>query len=284
MKRCSACGETKPTAEFNRARNTKDGMQNQCRPCQRATGRKYAASEKGKGKQKALKALEKQRDPIGYAKKVCETTKAWQAKHPEYVRENAQNRAAKKRKATPAWANKVAMRAIYARAKRLTDLTGVLHQVDHIVPLRSPYVQGFHCEANLRILTREANLAKGNRTWPDTPGVSEEWLPPPADRKVCSACGGEKMLDAFYRDSNPRNKTGRQSRCIECCKRQAAAYWTAHPEKKKESDKKYRQAHPEKMKELDARKHAARAEHYRQLGAERQRRYRERNRDGNPLD
>lgn len=83
--------------------------------------------------------------------------------------EKAMRRLARKRKATPAWADKKAISAFYAEAARLTAETGVEHEVDHIVPLQSRRVCGLHVENNLQILTSQANKEKGNRRWPDQP-------------------------------------------------------------------------------------------------------------------
>jgi hypothetical protein len=78
-------------------------------------------------------------------------------------------RRAAKLQATPAWANKEKMLAFFAEAVRLTEETGVVHHVDHIVPLQSKIVCGLHCEANFQILTKTDNLKKHNSTWPDAP-------------------------------------------------------------------------------------------------------------------
>lgn len=34
-KRCRTCGETKPLTEFSRSRGRRDGLQSQCKPCDR---------------------------------------------------------------------------------------------------------------------------------------------------------------------------------------------------------------------------------------------------------
>ena len=78
-------------------------------------------------------------------------------------------RRASKRNAAPAWANKEAIEAIYAKAKQFSELTGEAFHVDHIVPLISDLVCGLHCEGNLQILPGFDNLSKGNKTWPDMP-------------------------------------------------------------------------------------------------------------------
>ena len=83
--------------------------------------------------------------------------------YPHLGRANNARRDAARLKATPAWANRAAVNAFYREAARLTRETGIAHEVDHIVPLRSRLVCGLHCEANLQILTSTANRQKGNR-------------------------------------------------------------------------------------------------------------------------
>ena len=87
----------------------------------------------------------------------------WDAEHPEIKRANCATRKARKIKATPAWANLEAIKEKNAEARRLEQETGVLHHVDHIVPLRNPFVCGLHWEGNLQVLHAVDNYAKSNK-------------------------------------------------------------------------------------------------------------------------
>lgn len=66
------------------------------------------------------------------------------------------------KRATPKWANKAAIRKLYEEAKIMTRATGLLHTVDHVIPLRGETVCGLHVEHNLQVILHEDNVRKGN--------------------------------------------------------------------------------------------------------------------------
>ena len=70
-------------------------------------------------------------------------------------------------RATPTWADMRAIRAVYAEAERLTIETGVLHHVDHIIPLHGEDVCGLHVHWNLRPLPWRDNIVKKNKLLDD---------------------------------------------------------------------------------------------------------------------
>jgi hypothetical protein len=82
--------------------------------------------------------------------------------NPERAKANKARHRAAKLRATPAWANRDEITAIYKTSIAL----GPGFHVDHIVPLQGKTVCGLHCEANLQIIPSSVNISKHNRHWP----------------------------------------------------------------------------------------------------------------------
>lgn len=86
--------------------------------------------------------------------------------NPGYFIEAKALRRARKKQATPAWANRAAIREIYREAANISKQTGVVHHVDHIIPLVNELVCGLHVEANLQVVPAGVNLRKSNSFQP----------------------------------------------------------------------------------------------------------------------
>lgn len=92
--------------------------------------------------------------------------RAWVEANRDKDRASQHARRASKLNATPPWADKAAIAAVYAEAERLTRETGIVYHVDHIVPLQGATVCGLHVHWNLQPLPASENIAKKNLHWP----------------------------------------------------------------------------------------------------------------------
>lgn len=88
----------------------------------------------------------------------------------EYVKANRamvqKSREQKKRRAEVKFNEELhdlVMHEAYLAAQSRSVSTGILHHVDHIVPLKNPIVCGLHSWTNIRIVTYYENLSKGNK-------------------------------------------------------------------------------------------------------------------------
>ncbi len=75
-------------------------------------------------------------------------------------------RRSQKLRATPKWADLEAIARIYCERDAITRKTGIVHHVDHIIPLQGKTVCGLHVAANLRIVPASVNVRKGRKHKP----------------------------------------------------------------------------------------------------------------------
>lgn len=186
---CPKCQIGRPSDRF--------GKRRECFPCGAATQRAYRVRNPNKRrdhyqshKDRVLaeaaiyRAAHKNEERVSrrahYQRnkdRVALATKLYREDNPALYAEAFARRRAARRQAIPSWADRTAIKAIYKEAARLTAETGVRHEVDHEVPLQSPWVCGLHWEGNLKIMPMTQNRAKANARWPDMGAIFE--LPRP---------------------------------------------------------------------------------------------------------
>ena len=101
-------------------------------------------------------------------------TKDWQVKNKAKTTQYAAQRYANQKKALAAWTD-VEMQSkileMYVAAAEMTAATGIHHQVDHVVPLRSNQVCGLHVWWNLQVIPAGENKQKSAKfdvcLWPE---------------------------------------------------------------------------------------------------------------------
>ena len=144
MKTCSACGQTLPLSSFPVRKASRDGLGYSCRDCKNAQNKNHYDNNKEDhyARNRRVLAARKARDP------------AWANAWNVWKKMKAAKRVAP-------WAKFSDTVCFYREAHELTARTGIQHEVDHIIPLRSKAVSGLHCVENLQVLTAAANNAKG---------------------------------------------------------------------------------------------------------------------------
>jgi hypothetical protein len=151
MKKCIKCSKNKPTVEFHKHKEMKDGRLNKCRSCVVKDVYAWRAVNEGCRSKEYKKS--KAKDPIQYkAKSAARTSKR---------RRTAKN-------AQPLWANQQYINDLYinaAEANAMFEAIGLSpkFEIDHIVPLQNEQVCGLHTEHNLQVLNRTANRRKANK-------------------------------------------------------------------------------------------------------------------------
>jgi len=200
FKTCCRCRCSLPASVdfFHRSKAKRDGLTSQCKKCRSGMWNKYYEENRsGQIERSIVSSRLRRQDPVvrereriqsRERKRVVlsdqnkrsehrERTRAWFSNNKARVnampsRDKALRcyyqsmRRAAVIRATPIWADRQQILGFYQEAKRLTELTGVPHEVDHIIPLRGDLVSGLHVQGNLRVITRAENRTKSNRYIP----------------------------------------------------------------------------------------------------------------------
>lgn len=95
--------------------------------------------------------------------------KRWKENNPAHYHSLKAKYRAARRQACPPWVDEAHMariHEIYNLRREISERTGVVHEVDHIVPLQGKTVCGLHVWWNLRVIPREENNRRP-RIWSD---------------------------------------------------------------------------------------------------------------------
>jgi len=147
--RCNRCQELKTRQDFSPRKDRPNGLHYSCKTCLSA----QAKDRRSRGLNIPDQEIAKIRSRL------------WRKQNPS--RRNALKAAykASKNKATPSWLNLSQKQQIvdfYELAKDCCLTTGLLYEVDHIVPLRGKDVCGLHVPWNLQVLPVDINRKKSN--------------------------------------------------------------------------------------------------------------------------
>lgn len=145
MKICTNCQETKPYDAFNKRTASKDGLSPICKPCN-----------------KALKQVAYWANPDARREHIERTVRNKQARfeqNPAYRRAfNLWGTTKKRTKGVPQWVAIVDFVPLCQKAIN----KGPEYVLDHVIPLNHPLVCGLHVPANIQVVHKDKNLAKGS--------------------------------------------------------------------------------------------------------------------------
>lgn len=178
QKLCKKCSLVQPVTHFSKDSSKKDGYRTTCKSCKSATDKAYvkanaeAVAQKRSARYRKRYSTEREQQADYYklnTQKFRESNKRYKQNNKGKVNAQTRKRQMQKLQATPSWANLDQIERIYVLCAKVSERTGVVHHVDHAVPLKGKSVCGLHVENNLQIVPAKMNLEKGNKfsSWED---------------------------------------------------------------------------------------------------------------------
>lgn len=136
-------------------------------PCKKSSEHKRRMLDPEKRERSRLRSKSWREDNPDKAKK---NVSEWQKLNKAKCSAIGRRYSLRKLKAMPPWLSEdhqTQITAFYEARDSETARTGILYEVDHIVPLQGKTVCGLHVPWNLQVITKEENVAKKNFYWPD---------------------------------------------------------------------------------------------------------------------
>ena len=158
---CRKCNTKKLLSDFHKCSRNKSGVQSKCKDC----ASKLAKERYIENTEKVLLINARWRNK--YRDRHRKAQKEWEQKNPSSKYFYTAVRRARKKNATPAWADMDRIKYTYAHCHWLNKTFGHNMHVDHIVPLNGKNVCGLHIHTNLQIIPAEENMKKSNRVLED---------------------------------------------------------------------------------------------------------------------
>lgn len=167
------CGHPiKLKTEFFKDSTRHDKLSPQCKDCKKGINKKYVENNIDKVSNYHKSYFQENKEYL------MELDRLWKLSNPEKTKAiqnnytsrnldkrcaNSAIRRARLKRVLPIWANSKLIKEIYKESRDLTQSTGIMHHVDHIIPLNGKLVSGLHVETNLQILVASENLQKNNK-------------------------------------------------------------------------------------------------------------------------
>jgi hypothetical protein len=197
VKCCSKCGLNKSFEDYWKDPLGKHGLKSSCKVCLRSRKAEHNSQNKERVKSRNAEYRKTNRQPIKQAKKlyriankdrIGEYQVQYRAKNRDKTIASNAKRRSERLNALASWADLTKIRMFYQHAQEMQRSTGNRYAVDHIVPLKHPFVCGLHVESNLRVIGFSENSVKGNQFIPyseDANGHLTYYFPQIARNTCC---------------------------------------------------------------------------------------------------
>ena len=162
MKTCTKCNQEKSLDLFY-IRSDRGTPHSWCKSCKHESGKQWNA--KNKDKHSDINAAWYEANKESH----LANSKQWYSENRHRKLETTSARDKRCVLATPTWADRELIKELYALAQKLTEQTGIPHEVDHVIPLQGAIVSGLNVPNNLQVITREENRRKSNKFNNHTP-------------------------------------------------------------------------------------------------------------------